>query len=190
MFSRHNRMIGALYMLADGALALASFWLAHWVRAHLAGLRPLYPAVYYLWIVPLLVALWVGAGLATGVYREIREEELRRAFLDPLKVGVIATTLLFALDFALKQEYISRLLLGFFALADLGAMILFRLVARRLAEPLRRRFSSFRNFLLVGATPEAMEIARTIERNHNRGMTLSGFATVSAPEQEPGGAGT
>lgn len=190
MFSRHNRMIGVLYMLADGALALASFWLAHSVRSHLAGLRPLYPAVYYLWIVPVLVALWVGVGLAMGVYREIREEELRRAYLDPLKVGAIATTLLFALDFALKQEYISRLLLGFFSLADLGAMILFRLVARRLAEPLRRRFSGFRNFVLVGAAPEALEIARVIERNHNRGMTLLGFATVGPPEGAAGAAGT
>ena len=176
MFSRHNRMIGVLYMLGDGALALSSFGLAHAVRGRLPGLRPLYPAVYYLWIVPVLVALWVGTGLATGVYREIREDELRRAFLDPLKVGAIATTLLFALDFALKQEYISRLLLGFFVATDLGAMILFRLVARPLAGPLRRRFSSFRNFLLVGVTPEAMEIARTIEQNRHRGMALAGFA--------------
>ena len=74
MFSRHNRMIGMLYMLADGVLVLASFWAAHAIRSHLATLRPLYPAYYYIWIVPLAVGIWIGVGMAAGIYREIRED--------------------------------------------------------------------------------------------------------------------
>src|SRR5712692_1756485 len=137
MFARHNRMIGVLYMLADAALAFASFWLAHTIRAHLHVARPLYPAYYYLWIVPVAVGLWIGVGAATGIYREVHEEDLRRAFLDPLKAGFISTILLFALTFAFKAEYISRLLLGLYAAVDLAAMTLVRLVARQWAGTLR-----------------------------------------------------
>jgi exopolysaccharide biosynthesis polyprenyl glycosylphosphotransferase len=178
MFSRHNRIIGGLYLVADALLVLASFWLAHWVRSHLTSLRSLYPAYYYLWIVLVTLGIWLGVGLTLGIYREIREEELRRAFVDPIKVGFVSTTLLFAFIFAFRLEYISRLLLGFYTVADLAAMILFRLAARRLSEPLRRTFGGFRHFLLVGDTPQVMEIARTLEANENRGLRLLGFARV------------
>ncbi len=187
MFSRHNRMIGVLYMLADALLALTSFWLAHAIRSRLVVLRPLYPAYFYLWIVPVAVGIWIGVGLATGVYREIREEELRRAFSDPFKVGLVSTALLFALTFAFKLEYISRSLLAFYAALDLVAMILFRLLARRFSGVLRRSLSGFRHFLLVGNTPEALEIARTIESNRKRGLTLSGFALVSSGDLSASG---
>jgi len=183
MFARHNRMVGGVYLLADALLALASFWLAHWVRSSLITPRPLYPAFYYLWIVPVAVGIWIGVGLAAGIYREIREEELRRAFADPLKVAVVSTILLFAFTFAFKLEYISRLLLGFYAVADLAAMSLFRLLARQWSEPLRRSLAGYRNFLLVGQTPEALEVARTIEANEARGMRLFGFARVDSGRQ-------
>ncbi len=179
-------MIGALYLLADAVLALASFGLAYEIRSHLVTPRPLYPPSYYLWIIPLAVGLWIGVGLAAGIYREIREEDLRRAFVDPAKVVFTATTLLFAFTFAFKLEYMSRLLLGFYAALDLGAMILFRLLARRLGAPLRRGFGGYRHFLVGGDTLEALEIARTIEANENRGMRLLGFARVdSNPESRP-----
>lgn len=185
MFARHNRIIGVLYLLADLLLALGSFWLAHEIRSRFVTPRPLYPLSNYPWIVPLAVAIWVSVGLAAGIYREIREEELRRAFADPLKVGATSTTLLFAITFAFKLEIISRLLLGFYAAIDLAAMTLFRLVARRFAGPLRRSVAGFRNFLLVGDALELAEIARAIEAHESHGMRLLGFVRVSpspAPE--------
>ncbi|HLY62938.1 MAG TPA: sugar transferase [Terriglobia bacterium] len=180
MFSRHNRVIGLIYLAVDALLALASFGLAYWIRLHEAGLRPLYQLSNYFWIVPLCPGLWVGVGIVLGVYREIREEELRRAFLDPIKIGFIATTLLFAFISALKLEYVSRLLLISYAALDLVAMILFRLAGRWMSEPLRRAFSGLRHFLLVGNTREALEIARLIEANESRGMRLFAFVQVGA----------
>ncbi len=184
MFTRHNRMIGVLYLVGDAVLALGSFGLAHWIRSRLVAPRPLYSLSYYPWIAPLAVGLWVMVGLAAGIYREIREEDLRRAFSDPAKVGLVSTTLLFAVIFAFKLEYISRLLLGFYAAAQLVAMVVFRLLARRLGGPLRRVFGGFRHFLVVGTTPEALEIARSIEANETSGMRLVGF-TATSPASEP-----
>jgi exopolysaccharide biosynthesis polyprenyl glycosylphosphotransferase len=180
MFARHNRMIGVFYLLADSVLALASFWAAYALRAHLPMARGLYPPVYYLWIGPVAMGIWAGVGLTTGIYRDIREEELRRAFADPLKVAFLSTTLLFAFVSALQAEYVSRLLLALYGSIDLTAMVLFRLVAGRLSGSLRRSLSGVRRFLLVGSTPEAVEIARTIECNESRGMRLDGFAVLDA----------
>ena len=87
MFSRHNRMIGAFYLCADLLLALVSFWVAWEVRSYLITPRPLYSLSNYPWIVPLAVGIWISVGLLAGIYRDIKEEDLSRAFADPLKIG-------------------------------------------------------------------------------------------------------
>ncbi len=177
MFARHNRVIGVLYLLADGALALASFALAYAVRSRLVTPRPLYPLSNYSWLVPLIVGIWLGVGLAAGVYREA--PDLRRSMTEPLKVAAFATTLLFAVTFAFKLTYVSRLLLGSYALIDLVAMAVFRLLAHQLSGPVRRALGNYRHFLIVGGTAQAVEIARLIEDNENFGMRLLGFARVN-----------
>lgn len=185
-------MIAALYTFGDALLVLASFWFAHYARSHFfPGLRVLYPAQFYLWIVPIILLIWIGVGFAAGVYREVRHEvrgESWRSILwDPIKVSVFSTLILFAFISAAKVEYISRLMIGLFAVTDLAAMILFRLAAHQLRGTLRRTFGTVMNFLIVGCTPEALEIAREIEANEARGLKLAGFALAHAPE--PGSAG-
>jgi len=182
MFSHHNRVFGALYLFADAVLALFSFWVAWKIRAHAITPRPLYSLANYPWIIPLCLGIWIIVGLLAGIYREIKEEDLRSAFADPLKVGIISTVLLFAATFAIRFQYLSRLLLVLYAATDLVAMTVFRLVARRFSGPLRRSLGGVRNILLVGNGSEAMEVARTIEANEIRGMRLLGFVrTDSVP---------
>jgi exopolysaccharide biosynthesis polyprenyl glycosylphosphotransferase len=182
MFSRHNRLIGAFYVCADVLLALISFWLAWEIRSYLITPRPLYSLSNYPWIVPLAVGIWIVVGLLAGIYREINEEDLSRAFLDPLKAGFGAVVLLFAATYAIKFQYLSRLLLVLFSATDLVATTVFRLLARRFAGPLRRSLAGLRSFLLVGEGPEVMEIARSIEARESHGMQILGFVrTGHAP---------
>jgi exopolysaccharide biosynthesis polyprenyl glycosylphosphotransferase len=180
MFSRHNRMIGVFYLCSDVLLALLSFWLAWEIRTYLITPRPLYSVSNYPWVVPLSVGIWILVGLLAGVYRDIKEEELRRAFTDPLKVALGAMITLFAATYAVKFEYLSRLLLVLYAATNLVAATLFRLVARRFAGPLRRSLAGLRGFLLVGDGPEVIEIARTIEAHETHGMRLVGFVRTGA----------
>jgi len=141
MLALYKRFLAGLYIAADAALAFAAFAAATWLRTRVLEPTPLYPLSHYAWIVPLAAGLWVATGLVLGVYREIEAENLRRAFWDPLRVAAIATTLLFAVTFAFKLDYVSRLLLGLYALADLAAMVAFRLVARAASPTFRRRFA-------------------------------------------------
>lgn len=176
MFSRHRRMTDVLYFLGDFILAVVSFALAGWLRASMKTPLPLYPLANYPWIVPLVLGDWMVVGLVAGAYRRTFDLDFRRAFTDPAKVMVTATTILFAIIFAFELQFISRLLLGFFAAIDLAAMVLTRLAALLLESRVRRRFGRYRNILLVGGTPEALDIARTIESNQGRGIRLFGFA--------------
>jgi len=180
MFTRHNRVMGIYYAGADLLLALVSFGLAYELRGHLTAIRPLFPLVNYPGVLALAIALWMGMGVLAGIYREVREEDLRRIFLDPFKVGFASIIVLFAVIFALNLYYVSRLLLGFYALIDFLLMITFRLVARHFAAPLRRSVAGFRNFLIVGEGPEVAEIGRTLEAHASYGVRLFGFVGLGA----------
>lgn len=182
MFSRHSRMLGVVYALADAALALASFWIAHAARARLHDLRPLYPVYFYLWIIPATIILWLVTGWVTGAYRGVQDRALRRSVLDPLKVAVIAPVLLFAFISIFKVEFISRALLLLYAACDFLLMMAFRLAAYR--ARLSASIAGFRNFLVIGWTNETIEIAKIIELSEPNGMRLAGFALdrARAPE--------
>jgi exopolysaccharide biosynthesis polyprenyl glycosylphosphotransferase len=185
MFSRHNRMVGVLYAAADGSVALLSFWLAHRIRLDMAGFRPLYPVSYYVWIVPLVVALWLCVGWITGLYGDVEEINFRRTITDALKVALLGSLLLFAFIFLTKFPYVSRTLLALYAGLDLLLMVVYRSAAAIVLGRLRSSAGGFRHFLLVGDTPDALEIARSIEASELRGMRLSGFA-VLAPQMHSG----
>ncbi len=176
MFSRHNRMVGVLYAVVDAVLALVSFFLAYWLRLNLTGLRSLFSVENYLWIIPLLPALWAAVSWVTGLYRGLELEDPWRRVTGPVKVAIFATLALLALFSAFKVEHVSRFLLGLYAGIDLALMLAFRALAGRALARLGVSAPGFRHFLIVGSTGEAVEIARTIEANLSRGMRLSGFA--------------
>ena len=113
-------------------------------------------------------------GLGYRAYRDVQDRGLRRSMLDPLKVTLIAPVLLFALISIFKVEFISRALLGFYAACDFLLMTAFRLAAYR--ARLGASIAGVRNFLLVGWTHEALEIAKAIEADESHGMRLAGFA--------------
>lgn len=172
-------MLELLYAIADGVLALVSFWLAYEVRLRLYHLRPLFPVTYYIWVIPLAVGLWLIVGWVTGLYHA-EQEGVRRAIWGPVRVAVISTILLFALIFAFDWHYISRILLGLYAGIDLALMIALRLAAWRWRGRIASSVAGYRYFLMIGGAAEAGEIARMIESNESRGMRLAGFALASA----------
>jgi exopolysaccharide biosynthesis polyprenyl glycosylphosphotransferase len=178
MFARHIRLMGIIFLVSDVVLALSSLGLAHLIRAHLSSLRPFYSLSNYPGIVPLTAVIVAGIGAVSGVYREVHEEDLARAFIDPIKIALFSTIVLFAATFALELVFVSRLLLGIFAVLDFIVMVVFRLLVRRFAGTLRRSAGSYRNFLLVGDGPELGEMARTLEANESRGIRLFGFVRV------------
>jgi lipopolysaccharide/colanic/teichoic acid biosynthesis glycosyltransferase len=181
VFSRHNRMIAALYLLGDALMVLASCSFAYYARSHFfPHLRVFYTGRFYLWLMPAVLLIWICTGLAAGIYREIREDDWRSVLWDPLKVNVMATLILLAFTVAVKDEYVSRLLITLFSITVLAAMIALRLAARQFGPSLRAAFGNVQQLLVVGRTPEALEIAREIEINEAQGVRLAGFALPGA----------
>ena len=174
----------AFYLLGDALVGLVSFTLAYLVRGRLESLPELYPLGNYPWLVPLAVGVWLVAGRLLGIYRDVDEEDLLRTVADPLKLTLVGTVLLFAIIFAFKFYYISRMLVGLFAAINFLLMVLFRLFVRRLAGKIRQGFGGFRNFLIVGRTPEQDHQQEVDDSNFGRMIHRLFLTTASCVQPE------
>ena len=178
MFSSQNRLLRALYVVLDGLIAVASFWIAEGIRSHIPWLRGLFPVYNYIWIIPLILLIWLSVGWASGLYTQALERPPLQVVPLLIKISIFSTLLLFAATFAIQYHYLSRSLLCIFAVIDLLAMTGLRALTARWNEPLHHALGGFRHFLLVGDTPQATEIAAAIEANEDRGLKLAGFAVL------------
>ncbi len=178
MFSSENRLLRALYMALDGLIAVTSFWTAQAVRSRIPWIRGLFPIYNYVWILPLILFIWIAVGWANGLYTRALEARLLRVVPLLIKISIFSILLLFAATFAIHYEYLSRSLLGIFALFDLMGMIGLRILTAKWNEPLHRALGGYRHFLLVGDIPQAVAIAVAIEANEVRGVKLAGFAVL------------
>ena len=183
MFAHREKAFKIFTVVGDGAVAVAAFSLAYLLRASLDFLPKLYPLRYYPWLVLLIVGLWLAVGYVLRTYREVGEASVERAFVDPVKVFGLGTVLLFALTFALKLDYVSRLLLGLFAVTDLLLMVFLRLLLRKLGVKFSHWLAGSKHFLIVGNTPAAKEVGRILESGDRLGEQLLGFAIPHGIDQ-------
>ena len=182
MFSHRTQEFKYFTIFGDTLAALAAFGLAYLVRGNLVSLRELYSLEFYPWLLPLVVGLWLSAGVLLRIYRDAEEATLDRALLDPIKLNFLATLLLFSAIFALKLEHISRLLLIFYVGFDLLLMVLFRLLMRAMGERLGQWLAEPRHYLIVGGTPEALEIGKILESGERLGARLFGWVSINGED--------
>ena len=183
MFAHREKAFKLFTGVGDGVVALAAFGLAYLLRASLDSLPELYPLRYYPWLVPLVVGLWLAVGFVLRTYREVGEASVERALVDPVKVFGLGTLVLFALTFALKLDYVSRLLLGLFAVFDLLLMVFLRLLLRKLGVRFTHWLAGSKHFLIVGNTPAAKQVGRILESGERLGAQLLGFAIPRGRDQ-------
>ena len=183
MFTHRKKALQYFTIFGDGLISLASFALAYRVRLGLEFLPDLYPLQYYSWLVPLVVGLWLSVGFSLRLYRDMDDNGLGYVVGAPVRVAAVATPALFALTFALKLHYVSRLLLGMFAVFDLLLTVGFRLLMRVLDERFPHWLAVPRNVLVVGGTREATEVGRILKSEERLGARLFGFAVMDSGDE-------
>ena len=180
MFTHRIKALQLFTVFGDGLVAIASFALAYRVRLSLEFLPELYPLEYYSWLAPLVVGLWIVVGFSLRLYRDIDDSGPGYVVGAPVRVAAVATPALFALTFALRLHYVSRLLLGMFAVFDLLLMVGFRLLVRILDERFPCWLAEPRNVLVVGGTREAVDMGRILKSGERLGARLFGYATLDS----------
>jgi len=179
MFTRRARFLGMLFGISDLILLAISFEVAYLVRAHLPELRLFYlTAGVAAGLLFTGGAVWASTGLILGVYRRLESFETRRMIRDSLYqsfwLAVALATVIYLLQLG-EVGAVSRSFIVLFVVVNFLLQSAYRVSARRMRRFLQQEFAGYRYYLIVGTGPNAIEMARLIERNEERGVRVMGF---------------
>ncbi len=187
---RQALFVGAL-VLGDVVDIFACFVTAYWLRYRAPGIGEIGagPGILaYAQAVLLVSGMWLAIFAYFGLY------ELRRGWRisDLLFTGLTAVSLgmifFVALSYLLKWFFYSRLLLGYLWLTNIVAVVLVRLVMKRVLMWAYRRGIGVRRMVVVGDTEAAASLVKTVSLHPELGYRVVGALRQETAEGgRPGG---
>ncbi len=179
MLRQRAKIVSVALLLADLAAVVVAFYASFLIRDRYLSpqLGPMlrsggYPVLLY-------VSLPLWASLLH--FFKLYESQRTRSFLDEswkiVSASAIGTLLLMAGVFAIKAEFVSRVVVVSFGLTASLMLLVERLLVRWSAKSIRQHGYNSRNILLVGTGRRAWEIADSIERNKQWGLRLLGYVS-------------
>ncbi|GBD37022.1 UDP-glucose:undecaprenyl-phosphate glucose-1-phosphate transferase [bacterium HR36] len=178
MIRRVNQTVLWILVALDGLVTVVAWLTAYQVRVS-GWLVPLFhqpPSWELCWrLLPVVVLLAFVAFRWAGLYEVHRLRRFREELAGALQGTILTVLLVLALLFFTKQEYYSRLTLGYFGVFLLGLVILSRRLAWSLLRHLRRRGFNTIPVVIVGTGRAARRLARSLVRHRWTGLRLYGY---------------
>ena len=158
MLRKRAELMGAAFYVVDLCLLVFSAAAAYRLRASIDAYFTGWPD--YVPLFGLMVALWSVLLYSVKAYELPRGRTFATDLGDILKVSVLGFCLAGAIIFGFRLHFVSRLLVGVFAVITFPVLLLGRCVLRFV---LARTTAPDRRIVIVGNGSRAEEIRRTIE---------------------------
>jgi exopolysaccharide biosynthesis polyprenyl glycosylphosphotransferase len=165
-----------LAQITDGLLLLLAFPLAYTVKTRVlpADLTSLYdPSVYFAPAGIFAIAMLVFLD-RRGAYGPLAFLHLRELFVPVATAFGQALLVGFAILFAFKLGYVSRLFVGLYAATGLFLLLSSRLTLRRFAARLRASGAGAARVLLVATEADGIRVTGELNREAPFGVTIVG----------------
>jgi exopolysaccharide biosynthesis polyprenyl glycosylphosphotransferase len=188
MLKERARILTVTIFTLDLGLIAAAFFTAYWLRdavlprlSTTAFAGPFYPLSSYLPLLPLALLIWGALLLSSGSYRSHRTVPLLDEALTVLRVSLLAPAILTLMIFALRlgerllEDQISRSWILLFALLAALFLLTEKLAIRITSRYVRSRGLNYRTVVIVGTSPGAVGIARSIDNHRFWGFRMLGF---------------
>jgi exopolysaccharide biosynthesis polyprenyl glycosylphosphotransferase len=144
-------------MLFDASATTLCFLAAYAFREASIGGSPALPLGAYLALLPVTIPLWLFMLTAFGAYRAPLESPMSRMAFSVAIAVTVALMHLVVFVFALKLQFVSRMVLFVFAILDIAVLVAMRgLLCWR-----HRRYPGLRRRILVAGTGERARRAVT-----------------------------
>jgi Undecaprenyl-phosphate glucose phosphotransferase len=178
VLKQHSRLFVALFLTVDLAV-IAGAWILSYHLRFTVGIidSPLGvpPLANYLYLLPVISLLWLAIFQAHRLYAPWRGRLFVDEALEVTKAHTVATVMLVASTFFLREFSYSRLVILIFWGTGLVVDLLFRGAVRSGLRALRRRGHNLRRLLVVGTGPLALEVADRIAFYPESGLLVAGF---------------
>jgi exopolysaccharide biosynthesis polyprenyl glycosylphosphotransferase len=191
MFSRRSRAIGLSCVLTDIVATIVAFLLAYSIRVLLVYqswfyVRPIYPLRTYFPLLLACVLAFPGIGYVLGAYNRVEFRRPRDVATDVLRIVGLGTLAVAAELFIIQGEYVSRTLLFAFIVTEFVSLAVGRWLFYAGIRWFRTRPEHHRNFVIVGSTEAAFELASLLEEGERFGLRLLALVyTVESPPTLP-----
>ncbi len=179
MLKKHHQFFASMLWLADMAVVLLSFALAHSLRFSWQSVLParwgISPDEETRATLLAIVIIWSLVFRLSGLYEPRRTGRLLDETFSILKATVIGVALMVSAFYFFREARYSRLTLGLFAVLSFANLSLCRALTRRLLWTLRRRGFNLRHVLIVGAGDLAQALVQRLDENSALGMNVVGL---------------
>ncbi len=166
-------------------MASVAFQLAYRTRAPLHWRFEFYlTAPQVALILGFALVAWVVIGLWLGIYDRLDSGHPRIILRDSFRQCAYGGICLVLFEYSLRMD-LSRFFLLMFAVYTWILLLLFRLVAGRLAGIIRREFAAPIHVMVVGTGERAIRLAAALERSVDYGVRLGGFLSEERSPQVP-----
>ena len=180
MIRRHTTTLRLALVLADGVLAIGSFF-ALSILLFGAGWQTKWAAEAGVQAVGAAFAVgmaWPATLWLFGFYRARGRWTIRRQVIDLLRAGVVAGTLSLAILFLVDLDNVSRSFLGLLFPTLVAVTLVSRFALRRLFTWLRGKGMNTRYMLVIGTSPAAVAFAARVERHPDLGLKVVGHLAL------------
>ena len=193
MFSRRARFISFSTLLNDAVATAAAFSVAYVLRVWLVQVewhrfRPIYPFRSYIPVLLIAVITFPAVGYLLGAYDRLEFRRPREMASDVVRMVILGMLGLLAVLFVSKGDYVSRGLLLAFAFSEFVILASSRWLLFVHSSWIHARPDRHKNFVIVGTTPGAAEVASLLEAGERFGFHLLAFVyTGDKPPEPPSG---
>lgn len=161
-------------MVLDAVLTVAAFLGAYGFRGALPG-GEASDLLAYIGLVPLIAPLWIVVLSWSGAYGSLRMTARREYAWAVCRAVGVGVGLLLMLLFLLKIQYVSRLVIVIFALADVCLLTALRLYVVWRFRRSFERGENTKKVVIVGTGPRARRLAETLVRRMEWGIHIVGY---------------
>lgn len=135
----------------------------------------LYPPVYYLWLLPVLVLIWVCLLIYLGMYESFRIKTFGQIFGIIFTAGLAGFIIFGNISYLCKLNYISRLFMASAFILGIVLLVLEKIIVISIFRRLRSKGFNFRNLLIVGTSLRARKLIAEIDTHQEFGLKIVGL---------------
>lgn len=185
MIKDNQKVFNRLMVIIDAAITAASFMFAYFFKFYILNDGPgvgVLPAVDYFYMLGFIVPIYIVIYYACSVYAPKRTVRMRFEIYGILKANTIGIfALIIILYMIVRQFNVSRAVMAFFYIFNVGVTSAFRIGLRKLLRTFRKKGYNLKHILVVGYSRAAEEYIDRLMDNPQWGYVACGILDNHIP---------
>lgn len=180
MLRERAKLIVQAHKILDIGLTATAFIAAYFIKLYLLPMpfRGLTTAPNYYIVLLMIIIIWYVTFDLFGLYKSYRKQTLGDILWNMIKAVSTGMFIMILCMYFIKITDVSRIMMGFFFMLNLGLLTLSKGVTYKILTHYRQKGFNFRNILIIGSKERARDVIDTIGGHLDSGLRVLGCLEV------------